>query len=60
MNAFDAIDEAASEDRPSFEDTEEKWFSDDRRTSARRPSQRPTAPPPTIDDSIADGWFCDV
>lgn len=49
-------------DRPSFEPNEEQWFD---APPAKRPSQRPTRPapsmpPPNVDDSIADGWFVDV
>jgi hypothetical protein len=53
----------ANESEPeSFDQTEERWFSE---PPARRPSQRPTRPAPSmpaprIDDSIADGWFFDV
>jgi len=46
---------------PTFETTEESWFTERRTT---RPSQRPTQPPPPsapqLEDSIADGWFVDV
>ena len=46
-------------DAPAFEETEEKWF--ETRRESRRPSQRPPSyAPPSIEDSIADGWFRDV
>jgi hypothetical protein len=59
MNTIDSRSDAADSDRPSFDQSEAQWFSDERRES-RRPSQRPTEPPPSLDDSIADGWFREV
>jgi hypothetical protein len=62
MHTESVMTYATESDCPSFDSNEEQWFE---AQPAKRPSQRPTRPapsmpPPSLDDSIADGWFFDV
>jgi hypothetical protein len=42
---------------PSFQPSEEQWFTDRNRETKRPLKTSPTTPPPPLGDELADRWF---